>query len=68
MEERYEIVKWEIIVRNNGEDGAELVGYDKYNNKYRINNKVYVHGEYHEVEPTYSFTSAQSSGAAVPNK
>lgn len=56
--EKHEITRWEVQVRSeNGKQWAELVGLDKDGNEYRVENEVYVHGEYHKVEPNIICTT-----------
>lgn len=57
--ERYEITRWEVVVtRELGKQRAELVGYDKDGNEYRVEHRVWVNNEFHEVEPTWICTVA----------
>lgn len=63
--EIYEIVRWAVVVtrEENGRQFAEVVGYDKDGNEYRVRNQMYVHGEYHEVEHNIICTEAPSPQA-----
>ncbi len=57
-----EIVKWVVHVYESGtQQNAELVGIDASGNEYRIENRVYVHGTYHDVEPSVVLTVAEAA-------
>ncbi len=51
------IVSWAVRV---SDQKAELVGVDAEGNEYKLQNKVYVNGEYHDVQTDIVCTDAKS--------